>query len=77
MPINDIIAGLDARPQPEGGDPPEETNTPDGTPEPTTMRTAETLPPFLHIQTVKDRDWSLIAMAGTVVSLAALVSYFG
>lgn len=73
MPLNDIIAGVEDRPDhseyelPSG----EEANMPADTPVETSMRTNHRmLPPYLHVQNVSENSFTLLAMVGTVLSLS-------
>lgn len=72
MPLNDIIADVDTRPDHSRAKPPEANNAPVETPAETTMRTGQTaresrmLPPYLHIQRVPKKS-SLLGMGALMV----------
>lgn len=74
MPMNDVVADVASRDTGSlmsDGAAPLDDNAPDGEPEPTSMRTPDGLPPYLHIQTI-DRDGAVL-MAGSVIGVLGML----
>jgi len=71
MPVNDIIAEIQPKPNNRKDKAPEEDGRPDTEQKATTMRTPRMMPPWVHNQTLTDR--SVITLIGTVLSILGLL----
>lgn len=71
MPISDVIGDMEGATLMESGDAPTANNAPSDPDAPTTMDTPPMLPPYIHNQTLDDRN--VLALGGTALALFRVI----